>query len=634
MNNYLKSAMSILYGETDDFLLLGLTGRTGSGCTTVANILQSEKELINHTLFSGDNPSSNDERKQKIIGKYHENTWREFSLIQASAVLVLMFAECDRISSIEYVKSKLPNINEVEIENLKSNLDEISLRRKSILTGGKGASNFYAKELPFSCAKIKAVLGSSKFIILCQKIGTNVRISGNPINEELLHGKFFSLASRINEIVKEIRQENKSEKRKTFIAIDAIRSPLEAIFFQERYAAFFLVAVSCPDKDRKGRLRNLGISEADISKIDDQEYVSRDISKNTTYSVQDIQACLQRADLHISNPNEINIVSEFKTLANQILRFVTLMKRPGSVTPTAIERGMQIAHTAKLFSGCISRQVGAVITDKDFSIQAVGWNDTPHGQVPCNLRNRFDLLAGKDQAAYSLFEKNDSKFIDFFTENTKKYVKISETGRNVSYCFKSEFNTLKKKDNQVHTRSLHAEENAFLQISKYGGRGIEGGCLFTTASPCELCAKKAYQLGIKKIYYIDPYPGIATDHIIMAGSKSPELILFSGAIGPAYHRLYTPVVAYKDELNALKENDEVNVGDVSNAKNVFFKIREEINNINNMHDKIIIEKAISDLESTYGTTSFLEKYIDFIDASKDCIVSFSIILPRLTKLLN
>lgn len=68
------------------------------------------------------------------------------------------------------------------------------------------------------------------------------------------------------------------------------------------------------------------------------------------------------------------------------------------------------------------------------------------------------------------------------------------------YCFKSIYNGMKKDKNQVHTRALHAEENAFLQIAKYGGAKIEGGKLFTTASPCELCSKKAYQLGIKEIY--------------------------------------------------------------------------------------------------------------------------------------
>src|SRR5690606_38543778 len=145
----------------------------------------------------------------------------------------------------------------------------------------------------------------------------------------------------------------------------------------------------------------------------------------------------------------------------------------------------------------------------NLSIRSIGWNDVPHGQVPCNLRSRNDLVAGKDSGAYREIERKNEEYLHHFEQRSIRYIKISEDGRNDAYCFKSEYNALKNDKNRVHTRSLHAEENAFLQVSKYGISSIEGGFLFTTASPCELCAKKAYQLGIKKIYYIDPYPGIA-----------------------------------------------------------------------------------------------------------------------------
>ncbi len=124
-------------------------------------------------------------------------------------------------------------------------------------------------------------------------------------------------------------------------------------------------------------------------------------------------------------------------------------------------------------------------------------------------------------------------------------------GRNLSYCFKELRQEVEGEKNQVHTRSVHAEENAFLQIAKYGGQPLRGGILFTTASPCELCAKKAYQLGISKIYYIDPYPGIAERHVLRSGTNQPELILFWGAVGCAYHKLYQPFMGYKDELKML-----------------------------------------------------------------------------------
>jgi len=90
-----------------------------------------------------------------------------------------------------------------------------------------------------------------------------------------------------------------------------------------------------------------------------------------------------------------------------------------------------------------------------------------------------------------------------------------------------------------------------LQIVKYGGQAIIGGKLFTTSSPCELCAKKAYQLGIKEIYYIDPYPGISADHILNVGGNTPELLMFSGAIGRAYHQLYEPIIPPKDEIKLM-----------------------------------------------------------------------------------
>jgi len=453
-------------------------------------------------------------------------------------------------------------------------------------------------------------------------------MSGDPTISDLVDGKFFTLAKKINETIKKIRRENKDNDEKTQIVIDAIRSPLEAIFFQERYAAFFLVAVSCSDNDRKDRLRKLKYSENDIKIIDEQEYKSRDINENSSFSVQDIQACLQRSDIYVSNPNEINKVSEFKSLANQIIRFVTLMKRPGCITPTALERGMQVAYTAKLHSGCISRQVGAVITDSNFSIQAVGWNDTPYGQVPCILRNRFDMINGRDQKAYSEYEKTNSEYISHFKKNSEKYIEI-KSGRNISFCFKSEFNSFKGKDNQVHTRALHAEENAFLQISKYGGRGIKDGFLFTTASPCELCAKKAYQLGIKNIYFIDPYPGIATEHVIQSGQNKPNLVLFSGAIGIAFHRLYTPMVAYKDELNSLKIMLDSN----PLADDAFKTMRDTINKIQDTNEIEEIKSAINHMEATYGTKNFTDAYVKFINAIKNDLPITNSAIQKITNLL-
>lgn len=211
---------------------------------------------------------------------------------------------------------------------------------------------------------------------------------------------------------------------------------------------------------------------------------------------------------------------------------------------------MQIAYVARLNSGCLSRQVGAVITGPDFSVKAVGWNEVPEGQVPCNLRCTRNYCKSRDGDSFSKFELEDDKFQETLFAIEQEVSQYELGGMTYSYCFKDIYNELKGGiRNQVFTRALHAEENAFLQLSKHGGQGIKGGKLFSTASPCELCSKKAYQLGIKEIYYIDPYPGISTSHILNFGkNRNPAVHLFYGAIGDAYMKLYTPRIPQKDEL--------------------------------------------------------------------------------------
>ncbi|WP_247263148.1 MULTISPECIES: hypothetical protein [Pseudomonas] len=548
MDNYFQDTISKIYGDDDDFVVVGLTGRTGSGCSTVANILSSNKKDIKHSLFSGHNPKDNNQRKQKVVFGCFEHNWEPFVTIQASTVLLLMLSEV----SVEELGVFIGGSGDLDPGiSLRTTGILKDIRDKPVIVGDIGSlRRFYTEFLPEKNAELKRVMGGAAYVKLFQLVGSNLRNSGYVTSDEVVSGKSFSLAERINKIIKDIRKA-RVEGDKTFIVIDAIRNPFEAIYFQDRYSSFYLMAVSCHDDERTRRLRGLGYTDAQIKIVDDEEYGKLDATNQKAYVKQDIKACLQRADLHVSNPDSGNMVSNFNSLADQLLTFVALMIRPGLVTPTPLERCMQIAYTAKLNSGCISRQVGAVVTDVNFSVQSVGWNDTPFGQVPCSLRNRFDLANGYDQDAYSEYEKLDVKFIDAVEAGNEKFVKVTKTGRNISYCFKGEYNALTGKDNQVHTRSLHAEENAFLQISKYGGRGVENGKLFTTASPCELCSKKAYQLGIKEIYYIDPYPGIAMSHILMGGSRNPELVIFSGAIGRAFHNLYSPKLSYKDELNAL-----------------------------------------------------------------------------------
>ncbi|MCM2130053.1 deoxycytidylate deaminase [Larsenimonas rhizosphaerae] len=401
------------------------------------------------------------------------------------------------------------------------------------------------------------------YVNVYQAAGNSIRKTGSvDCNYETVKfdpNKVFELPKAVNAVIKIIR----STYEKAFIVIDAIRNPFEARFFKDRYSAFYLVSVNAPNSDREKYLGNVRkFTGEQIKEMDKIESGSGD--KNE-FVGQNVKKCIEISDIHLFNPR--NEIGNNNILKSQLAWYLSLMMHPGLVSPSSMERIMQIAYTAKTNSGCISRQVGAVVTDKNKSVKAVGWNDVPHGQVPCALRSTEKAINGFDKIEYSEFERNNKEFRDVVKVIDDKYKNKKELmkGRNPSYCFKDIKNVLDGKGNQVHTRSLHAEENAFLQISKYGGAGVEGGFLYTTASPCELCAKKAYQLGVSKIVFIDPYPGITTDHILANGDNSPELVQFRGAVGKGYFQLYEQTLPYKDEL--LHFNDNV-LGEMANDKKI------------------------------------------------------------------
>ena len=233
------------------------------------------------------------------------------------------------------------------------------------------------------------------------------------------------------------------------------------------------------------------LNKAEKDNLDKVEYASKlKKAERSFLSIQNLQNCIGIADMHIYNPN--TKLNKYYELTEQIVKYIALILHPGLITPTAIERCMQIAYDAKLNSGCLSRQVGAVVTRADYSIQGIGWNDVPKGQISCNLRDVHGFCTNKDPKMYSKYELENIDFQKALNEIDKKLIERKCTIC-VPYCFKDVYNSITGEKNQVHTRALHAEENAFLQVSKYGGGSVKGGFLFTTASPCELCSKKAYQ---------------------------------------------------------------------------------------------------------------------------------------------
>lgn len=473
--------------------------------------------------------------------------------------------------------------------------------------------------------------------LMYHKLATQIRKSGEMLRpaKEVYNEKqdeynnLYVIVRLINLIIKGLPAN--ADRR---IVIDSIRNSSEGLYLKERYHGFYLVCVNneffrtnISDKVFNVLSHNYSVEkdkaffEASVDRITDLAGIERD-KKDFDMGIltsPDTERVVELAEIHLVSEHgktqkaeEDRNPAHFTTLHEQWMKFAALMMHPGLITPSAEERCMMIAYTAKLNSGCLSRQVGAAITNKDNSVRSIGWNEVPHGQVSCALRELPHLHDKEDKChkcVFSEFERSMTetyKNKKTFSEHEVEQFANAEEQRNdfgglpYSYCFRDLHNGFSGEKNQVFTRSLHAEENAILQMAKYGGEGLKDGIIYVTASPCELCSKKLYQIGVRRIVYIDPYPGIARQQIIHAGFKQPALKMFEGAFGNTYFKLYQPFLAYKDELairtGGSSKPSKKESADTKLLKEILKKVGVEYKDGFSEEEKLRIMKRIENKE--------------------------------------
>lgn len=123
--------------------------------------------------------------------------------------------------------------------------------------------------------------------------------------------------------------------------------------------------------------------------------------------------------------------------------------------PSWDEIFMQVAEVVSQRSTCLRRKVGAVLV-KDKHIMATGYNGAPTGMPHC-------------------------------TECLRKKLKVP-SGERHEIC-----------------RAVHAEQNVIIQAAIHG-RDTRGSEIYTTCSPCSICAKILLNAGIRRVVYKGDYP--------------------------------------------------------------------------------------------------------------------------------
>jgi len=127
-----------------------------------------------------------------------------------------------------------------------------------------------------------------------------------------------------------------------------------------------------------------------------------------------------------------------------------------SIKPDWDHYFMAIAQVAATRSSCRRRQVAAVIV-KDQRIISTGYNGTPRGLKNCDE-------GGCPRCASD-----------------------APSGSNLGECV-----------------CCHGEENAIVQAA-YHGIAVKDATLYTTYSPCLLCAKMIINAGIREVVYLKTY---------------------------------------------------------------------------------------------------------------------------------
>ncbi len=291
------------------------------------------------------------------------------------------------------------------------------------------------------------------------------------------------------------------------VVIDSIRNPGEINYFSSSVTDFFLFGIYADQQIRWERVREKYRGNMKDFERDDE----RDKNEKIDYG-QRITDCFIMADFIILNNEPIIDENEaFRFAEAKFNKYFELIDKKSKFEPEEHEALMAMAYANSLRSNCLKRKVGALVVDTYGNIFSSGYNEVPWFSQPCkksvggcyrdHLKNKF---------ATQLQDKlNDPGKIEI-VKNL-----VHENFKGLDYC-----------------RSLHAEENALVNISRFGSSSaIENSTIYTTTYPCNLCANKIVQTGIKKVVYLEPYPmkeakEVFKEHKIV--TEAFEGVLFNG----------------------------------------------------------------------------------------------------------
>lgn len=351
---------------------------------------------------------------------------------------------------------------------------------------------------------IKKYTASVKFDEITNKYDYYDKLieSGNRLRSK--HQNTILAEFAINEIAFNREIKIKNEDRKNFegqrvcYIIDSIKNTEEFELLRLIYRdIFYFVGVFSTLESREKYLVDKGLDKSQVYKL-----IDKDSGEDINFG-QKVSDTFIQADLFLRIDHTTSALIE-----NKLLRFLNIIFKTEIITPTFQETAMYLAASSSGNSACLSRQVGASITDKNGEVLAVGWNDVPKvgggvyrtsskdhlGEFDFRCMNQSGGICFNDQEKTIIREALVNELITSGIVNEDKKDEIIQVIRRSRIKELIEF-----------SRAVHAEMLAIIEASQKTGDKVIGGKLFCTTYPCHNCARHIIAAGIKEVYYIEPY---------------------------------------------------------------------------------------------------------------------------------
>jgi deoxycytidylate deaminase len=337
------------------------------------------------------------------------------------------------------------------------------------------------------------------------KFGNKLREN---IKTDILSRVAISLISKERDTIREKGLNRRSTDKKGVVYIvDQLKTEDELKLLKQTYDKFFFQVSVYSARDI--RVDNLSRAMAhDDKKADRNNYreqaehvVNKDENEAGNKYGQKVGKIFQYADVVLN----IDRTDEQNKLPNQVKRFVELLFGFNGYSPTRLEYGMYLAHSAALRSLDLSRQVGAAIFRSTGEIATLGANEVPKangGTYWCD--EAFD---GRE---YTLSrDSNDARKEELLHE----IVEILR-GKNASLSEEEEklLDDSQFMDALEYGRIVHAEMSALSDAARLGV-SVAGGTLYCTTFPCHMCSKHIVASGLSKVVFLEPYPKSLTSDL-------------------------------------------------------------------------------------------------------------------------